>query len=111
MSKYVYLFIFVGQKGTVKGDKGSKCGTKMKSKINVGNDMSTDETDTDFNKHGKEERIFNHHDQHSLKSMTKMIHWNRIKTNYKLKEQKGNLLLTMLMSYTFTYCCFIKSSK
>ena len=37
----------------------------MKSKINVGKDMSTDETDSDFDKHGKEETI-NHHDQHSL---------------------------------------------
>ena len=83
----------------------------MKSKINVGKDMSTDETDSDFDKHGKEETTINHHDQHSLKSMTKTICWNRIKTNYKLKEEKGNLLLTMLMSYIFTYCCCIKTSK
>ena len=60
--------------------------TKTKSKINVEKDMSTDETDSDFDKHGKEETTINHHEQHSLKSMTKTIH----ETNYKLKEEKGN---------------------
>ena len=93
MYKYVYIFIFVGQKGSVKGDEGTKSGKKKKSKINVGKDMSTDETDNDFDKHGKEEITINHHEQHSLKSLTKTIHWNRIKTNYKCKEEIGNLLL------------------
>ena len=59
--------------------------------------MSTDETDSDFDKHGKEETPINHHEQHTLKSMTKTICWNRIKTNYKFKGKKGNLLVTMLM--------------
>ena len=53
--------------------------------------MSTDEADTDFDKYGKEEITINHDDHHSLKSMTKTIHCNRIITNYKLKEQKANL--------------------
>ena len=53
----------------------------MKGKKIVGKDMSTDETDSDCDKHGKEEITINHHEQHSLKSMTKTIHWNKIKTN------------------------------
>ena len=65
--------------------------------MNYQKEMSTDETDSDFDKHGQEETEINHHQQQSLKSITKTIRWNRIKTNYKLKEDKGNLLLKMLM--------------
>ena len=93
----IYRYFYLSNCLTVKGDEGSKCGTKMKSRINVGNDISTDETDTDLDKHGKEEKTINYHDQHSLKSVTKTIHCKRIKTKYKLKETKGNLLFTMLM--------------
>ena len=71
MYRYLYLQV---KKGSVRFVEGTKSGTKPKSKINVGKDMSTDETDSDFDKHGKEETTINHHDQHSLKSMTKTIH-------------------------------------
>ena len=50
--------------------------------------MSTDETDSDFDKHGKEETTINHHEQHSLKSMTKTIFWNRIKKAINVKKKK-----------------------
>ena len=43
MHRYIY---FQAKKGNVKSDKG----TKKISKLNVGKDMSTDETDSDFDK-------------------------------------------------------------
>ena len=46
-----------------------------------------------MDQHGKEETSANHVDTHSLKYQTKTIHWNRIKTSYKIQHEKGKIFI------------------
>ena len=54
---------------------------KKNSKFSAPRNNSTDETDIDLEHHGKEEIPSTDVQQTSFKSLTKTIHWNRIKNN------------------------------
>ena len=64
---------------------------KKNSKFSAPKDNSTDETDLEC--HGKEEIPSTDVQQTSFKSLTKTIHWNRIKTTSKQCEIEGILFL------------------
>ena len=57
---------------------------RKKSKLSAGKDNSTDETDSDFEYHSKEETQSCDVQPKCFKSLTKTIHWNRIKRTSKI---------------------------
>ena len=66
---------------------------KKNSKLCMPKENSTDETDSEIKHHGKEQMPSSDVQQKSLKSLTKTIHWNRIKRTSPKTEHKGILLL------------------
>ena len=66
---------------------------KKNSKFSAPKDNSSDETDSDLEHHGKEEIPSTDVQQTFFKSLTKTIHWNRIKQTSKKCEIEDILFL------------------
>ena len=82
------LIIAVGRK-----TKNVAKSLKKNGKLCMPKENSTDETDSEIKHHGKEQMPSSDVQQKSLKSLTKSIHWNRIKRTSPKTEHKGILLL------------------
>ena len=66
---------------------------KKTSKLCMPKENFTDETDSEIEHHSKEQMPRSDVQQKSLKSLTKTIHWNRIKRTSPKLNIKVNLLL------------------
>ena len=80
---------------------------KKNSKLCNAKDNSTDETDSEVEHHGKGQIPSTDVQQTSFKSLTKTIHWNRIKRRKQKSENEGTLLLRHTSKWTVINECYI----
>ena len=82
---------------------------KKSSKLSIPKDNSTDETDSEIKHHGKEQIPSTDVQQTCFKSLTKTIHWNRIKRKNRKSENSSMKYLGPMINGHRLHNCGSKS--